>query len=126
MNAILQKTAAAILVPGVAAILLTGCLFTVDGEPEDGGVLGGGNVFLASVDFEEDGLDPPGDDDDEGPELDTDDFGEYCAALFVCACEGLEPEQLTLCVETIAGMSESECLAVLESDYPECVPDSDD
>ena len=123
MNAKLRNTALLCLVLGATALLLAGCLFSIDGESEDGGVLGGGRVFLTSASFEEEGLDPPNDgDDSDDTDLDTYGFGPYCTALVECACEGLSFEQFTSCVEAVEDMSESECLSILENDYPECEP----
>lgn len=107
-----------------AGWLAAGCLFSVDAEPEDGGVIGAGTVILASAPFAEDGIDPPGDDDDG--DTDTYDFGPYCEALVECICEGLSPSQYLQCLEAIAELSESECLSILEDDYSECLPDSED
>ncbi|MBW2275845.1 MAG: hypothetical protein JRF63_00045 [Deltaproteobacteria bacterium] len=123
MNAKLRNIARASLVLGATALLLAGCLFSIDGEPEDGGVLKGGTVFLTSVSFEEDGLDPPGD-EDEDSDSDTYDFGPYCAMLVECVCEGLSPGQYADCLDSIADMSENGCQSILESDYEECLPDS--
>jgi len=123
MNKTRRMTGMAILVAATAALALSGCLFSIDGEPEDGGVLGGGTVSLTSVSFHEDGIDPPADEDDDDTDLDTYGFGPNCTALAVCVCEGLSPGQYQSCIDQVEEMSEAECLSILENDYPECLPD---
>jgi len=125
MSARLRNSVAAGLALGAAALLAAGCLFSIDDKPEDGGVIGGGRVSLTSVDFEEDGLDPPGDDGDETDEGPFD-FGPNCTALAECVCVDQPADQQIECLEAIAELSEDDCLEILESDYEECLPDAGD
>jgi hypothetical protein len=120
MKARLRNTALAGATLGAAALLLAGCLFSIDAKPEDGGVIGGGNVFLVSAPFEEEGVDPPDSDED----TDSYDFGPYCSALVECVCSELDPDEYLQCVEDVAELDEDECEAILEANYEECLPDA--
>jgi hypothetical protein len=106
----------------VSGALLAGCLYSVDGDPEDEPDLGAGEVFLHSTTFTEEGIDPVTDAGDEESDAGVYIFGEYCTALFECICVGLDTGEFETCLETISEMSESECEQLLLDDYPECLP----
>jgi hypothetical protein len=107
---------------GAAACLLASCLYSVDIQPEDGGVLGPGTLSLDSVPFAEQGVDPQA--TDEEIDSDTYGFGVFCSALAGCVCDGPSPSEYIECYEAVDEFSEGECLAILESDYAQCLPDA--
>jgi hypothetical protein len=110
------------LAPALVAAWLAGCLYTVDGDPVDGGQLGAGRTFLHTATFTEEGIDPPDSGEGEQPDAGAYDFGEYCSALVDCVCEGLDTEEYALCLEAVAELSEYDCEQMLEDAYPECLP----
>jgi hypothetical protein len=110
------------LAPALVTAWLAGCLYTVDGDPQDGGQLGAGTMFLESTTFTEEGIDPPDSGDGEEPDAGAYDFGEYCAALVECVCDGLDTEEYALCLEAVAEMSEDDCEQLLQEAYPGCLP----
>jgi hypothetical protein len=121
MKAKLRNTALAVTALGAAALFLAGCLFSIDAKPEDGGVIGAGDMFLVSAPFEEEGVDPPDDDDQDTGNYD---FGPYCSALVECVCDDLEPGEYLQCLEDVAELDEDECQEILEENYEECLPDA--
>ena len=121
MKAKLRNTALVVATLGAAALFLAGCLFSIDAKPEDGGVIGAGDMFLVSAPLEEEGVDPPSDGEEDTENYD---FGLYCSALVECVCAELGLGEYLQCLEDVAELDEDECESILEENYEECLPDA--
>ncbi|MCP4607501.1 MAG: hypothetical protein GY845_02130 [Planctomycetes bacterium] len=89
-----------------------GCLHeTDDKDPDGGGKITSGTIQLKGFPFYTNGRDR------------TDTVG-YCDILIDCLCRrGFEDSE---CVEHFSSLPDSECKALLEDEYDECLFDNDD